>query len=306
MLDKHIWVIRLRYLISAVLAGSYILRVPLEQIFHQSYSMLALAAIVTVIVAANFIWIILLKRKDVTLESIGYYQCIFDLIVVSLIIHQYGASGLIGYMYVLVILVAGVLLPRKGIILIAAAASVLYLLLLLMEVYGYIVPLPPILGGVSLLPENIQFLLNVTIKVFFFYLIAISAANMQDLLSKTQKESEFLASFNQGIIDMIPMGVMVLDVGRNFVVYNPAMERTTFIPPDQAMGKSFDEVFAGVDDSWDQAITKVENSGEEVRLLGSRLPLSGGKEIRVNARIAPLKMNDQVLATVCVLQTATR
>lgn len=304
--DKHRWIIRLRYLLSVVLAGSYIMRVPLDHILTQGFDMMVLAAIILIVVAANFLWGLLLKRGEMPLETLGYYQCILDLVVVSLIVHQYGASGYPGYLFVLVILVAGILLPRRGITLIAAAAGVVYLMLLLMEHYGYTVPLPSILGGVSLLPANIQFLLDVVIKVFFFYIVAIAAANMQDMVSKQARESEFLAMFNKEVIEAIPIGVMVLDLGRSIALYNPAMERTSQVETAKAMGQPVADVFPGLDDAWMRALDQVEETGEEVRLLGATLPISGGKPVRVNARLQGLKLNDAILATVITIQTATR
>ncbi len=320
--DKHVWVIRLRYLISAVLAGSFIIRVPLESVLDMSLSfpMLVLAAIVTVIVATNVLWSVLLKRKDISADVLGYYQCIFDLIVISLLVHQFGASGPSGYLFVLVIFVAGLLLPRKGIVLIAAASSVLYLLLLLMERYGYSVPLDmklidfsdiqlvgdQELQAVGLLPANIQFLIDVVIKVFFFYLVAYSSANMQELLTKAQRESEFLAAFNQGIVDMVPMGIMVFDAGRNIVLFNPAMERTSFVKSEDAIGRPLHDVFPGLDESWGAAIEKTESTGEEIRLLGATMALPGDRSIRANVRFQPLKVQEQILGTVCCIQTAAR
>lgn len=306
MREKHVWVIRLRYVVSAVLAGSYILSVPVDQIFQQSWTMIAMAALIMLVIASNFLWVLMLKRGDVSHTNIGYYQCIFDLVVVSLLVHQHGASGLMGYLYILVILIAGVLLHRRGIILIAAASSVMYLLLLLFETYGYTVPLPKILGGVRLLPPNVQFLIDVVIKVFFFYLIALSCANMQDLLAKTTKESEFLANFNQGIIDMIPIGVMVIDAGRNIVMFNPAMERSTFIKSSEALGNEVNQVFKGIDEQLMSALSKVEESGDEVRLLGVHMPLPDGRDMKANIRLQPLKVDGQVLASVCIVQTAPR
>lgn len=305
-LDKQIWVIRLRYLVATVLAASYILSIPLEQIWNLSFSMLALAAIITIIVAANIVLTRFLKRPDVNLENIGFLQCALDLLVVSLIVHQHGASTLVGYLFVLVVLVAGVLLQRRGILLIAAIASVLYLLLLLLEHYGHSVPLPPILGGVGLLPKNAQFLIDVAMKVFFFYIIALAAANMQDMIARTNRENEFLAQFNQGIIDMVPMGIMVFDAGRNIVVFNPTMERTALVAPGAAMGKNVEEIFPGMNEAWGKALAQVEETGEEVRLLGAAMPLSGDRSVRVNARIQPLKLGEQILATVCLIQTGSR
>lgn len=308
MRDKHIWVIRLRYVVTAVLAGSFLLSVPLEQLLtvNLNIPILALAGIVLLVFAANFIWIILLKRDDISHETVGYWQCILDLLVVSLLVHQHGASGLMGYLFILVILVAGVLLQRKGIVLIAAISSVTYLLLLLLETYGWTVPLPDIIGGVKLLPENVQFLIDVCMKVFFFYIVALSCANMQDLLAKTAKESEFMAEFNKEIIEMVPVGVMVVDMGRNIVLFNPTMERTTFIKSDQAMGNPVTEVFKGLDESWNNAFTQSEEKGEEVRLLGTSIPIPGGKMSRANVRMQPLKVNNQTLGTVCIIQSAAR
>lgn len=305
-LDKQIWVIRLRYLVATVLAASYILAIPLEQLRDLSFPMLALAAVITIIVAANIVLTRLLNRSDANLERIGFLQCGLDLLVVTLIVHQHGAASLVGYLFVFVVLVAGVLLQRRGIVLIATLASVLYLLLLLLEYLGHSVPLPPLLGGVGLLPKNAQFLIDVAIKVFFFYLIAIAAANMQDMIARTNRENEFLARFNQGIIDMVPMGVMVFDAGRNLIVFNPTMERIALVASGAAQGRRVEEIFPGLNETWGKALAQVEETGEEVRLLGATLALAGGRAIRVNARIQPLKFNERVLATVCLIQTGSR
>jgi len=321
LIEKHIWVIRLRYLISAVLAGSFIIRLPLHSILDMSFSipMLTLAATVTVIVAANILWSVLLKRKDISSDKIGYYQCIFDLIVVSLLVHQFGAAGPAGYLFVLVIFAAGLLLPKRGIIIIAAISSLLYLLLLLMELYAISVPYEmklidfndvQLLGEeelqmVGLLPKNIQFLVEVTIKVFFFYLVAFSSANIQELISKTQRESEFLAAFNKEIVDSVPVGVMVLDVEKNIVLMNPFIERAALLSQEEVLGKKIDDVFLGLDSSWFSAIDKVLETCEELHLLGCILPLKNNREIRLNAVISPMKVEGQVIGTICLLQTGS-
>lgn len=309
--NKHLWVIRLRFVLCFVLAGSFILRVPVESILNLSLSwpMLALAAIVLVVTASNFIWLRLLKRSDVSLESIGYLQCIADLVVVTLLVHQYGAQKPMGFLYVAVILTAGVLLPRKGIILIAASASVLFLLLLLREYFGYTSPLPelpPMLPEDGLLPANILFFINICIKGFFFYIVAISCANMQDMIQKAAKESEFLASFNQGIIDIVPIGIMVIDRAGTIAMFNPMMAQTTQVSVEDAMGRTLAETFKGLDSTWETALAQVESTGEEVRLLGAVLPNASGKPIRCNVRFQPLKVGDQILGSVCLVQTAAR
>lgn len=302
--DRNAWVIRLRFIVIAVLTGNYLLNVPLDTIIW--YRTGFAVAVAVVVLAANIIWTILLKRHSMPVETLGYYQCIFDLLAVSLVVYQHGASGSAGYLYVFVILIAGVLLQRRGIILIAFSSVVLYMAFLLLETSGKIEPLPPMSGEGGLLPPQVQFLIDISIKGFFFFLIALACVNMQDLLTKMTKESEFLADFNKSIINMIPVGVVVFDASKSVVVFNPAMERITLANAEKSMGRSIGDVFPGIDESWRAAIDKVESTGEEVRLLGALLPLVGGKTVRVNAKLQPLTINDQVLATVCTIQAASR
>jgi hypothetical protein len=72
------------------------------------------------------------------------------------------------------------------------------------------------------------------------------------------------------------------------------------------MGKHIEEIFPGMNEAWGKALAQVEETGEEVRLLGAAMPLSGDRSVRVNARIQPLKLGDQILATVCLIQTGSR
>lgn len=306
VLDRQRLVLKLRFIVVAVLTGNYLIGIPFETIEKLIYRAGVMLAVAVVVSSANMIWMILLKKQTMPPDTLSYYQCIFDLLAVSLVCYQHGATSSAGYLFVMVIMLAGVLLPKRGIMLIAFSSVVLYMAFLLLETNNWFTPLPPSVPGEGLLPDQLQFVVDISIKGFFFFLIAIACSNMQQLLAKMTKESEFLADFNKSIVNMIPSGVMVLDAGRNVVVFNPAMARITLVEEEKAMGNNFLELFPGIDDAWSNAIEKAETAGEEVRMLGATLPIGIGKQLRVNASMKPLKMHDQVLAVVCTIQTATR
>ncbi|MBL4890025.1 MAG: PAS domain-containing protein [Candidatus Lindowbacteria bacterium] len=302
--QRNSWVVRLRFVVIFVLTGNYILG--MDSALDLLYRMDWLAGVAVICVATNALWTILLKKDSVPLRSISYYQCIFDLILISIVVYQLGAGSPAGWLYVFVILIAGILLEKRGIMLVSLASVILYMVFMLLEFYGYHEPLPPMKSGIDLLKPEQNFLISVIIKGFFFFIVGLACSHLQELLMKMTNESQFLADFNKQINDMIPVGVMVFNTLHSIEVFNPAMERISWIDVDDAMGKDIAEVFPGLDSTWRDALEKVEHSGEEVRLLGAILPIRGGKSVRVNARLQALKMNDQVLATVCTVQTASR
>lgn len=305
-MERQSWVIRLRFVVIAVFSANYILGIPIDDPWVLWERAGFAISVVVISMAANIIWRIALKTNRLTPDALAYYQCIFDLLAVSLIVYRHGPGSAASYLYIIVILMAGLLLPKRGILVIAFACTVLYMIFDLMQINGYLVPLPIVESSAALLPSEIHFLLGVVIKGFFFFIIAFSCAHLQDLLHRMTRESEFLADFNSQVIQMIPVGVVVMNIAREIEVFNPAMVRISWIDAVDAIGKHVSDVFPGIDTAWNEALERVEKTGEEVRLLGTLLPIANGKTIRVNARLEPLRMKDQILAVVCTIQTAHR
>ncbi|RMH58886.1 MAG: PAS domain S-box protein [Candidatus Hydrogenedentota bacterium] len=302
-LDRLQWVIRLRFIVIAVLGGNYLIQMPLNQIWNRGSFILSLCVVV---LGANMIWHLLLKHRRMPAMNLAYYQCIFDLLAVSIVLFRHGVSGTMGYLFIFVILISGILLPRRGILLIAFSSVVLYFTFLILEVTGRNVPIPPATGLTPLLPEQAMFVVDVAIKGFFFFLVAFACANMQDLIGKMVRESEFERKFNQAIVEVLPTGVIVFDLGSNIVLFNPMAEQITLYKSDEVMGRGLEEVFSGIDPSWSRALERVIESEEEVRLLGAPLPIKNGKTIRVNVRLQPLSIDNQVLGVLCTLFSSLR
>lgn len=301
------WVIRLRSVVTVVLVGLAVVTAPTREVWQQ---VVPVAGLALVVFAANALWRFLLERRLLPNDRIALYQCLFDVFAISLAVYHFGTGGFTGFLYLIVIVVAGVLLPRDKTLYMAAAASAVYFLLLFMETYGYFRPVPPASPGEGLLEVQIPqagILVNLGVKVFFFYLVALSIANLQDLLQRYTREADFLARFNKSIINAVPVGVMVLDLARRIVRINPAMCRATFLAKeDEALGKALDEVMPGAEEAWSDAFARVEESKEEVRLLGATVPLRGGADLRANIRLQPILEDGEVLGTVLSFQLAGR
>ncbi len=301
------WVIRLRSVVTLVLVGLAIVTAPVRDVWFRVVPVIGIAALVF---AANALWSILLSRKRIPIERLALYQCLFDIFVVSIGVYQFGTSGAAGFLYLLVIITSGVLLPRDKTLYMAGAASAVYFLLIFMETYRYFIPIPPAQKGEGLLETQLphaDLLVNLGVKVFFFYLVALACANLQDLLGRFSREADFLARFNRSVIEAIPVGVLVLDSTHSVIRMNAAMARTLLLSSETAaLGKHLGEILPGIGGEWDRGLAKIEHDKQEVRLLGATVPLSNSRTMRANVRMQPILEQGEVLGVVLTFQLASK
>lgn len=134
----------------------------------------------------------------------------------------------------------------------------------------------------------------------------VEAEKARDAADESGREAKFMAEFNRAIIENVPVGVLVLASDGQVLVYNAAMERITEVPPADALERHYNEIFPGLADQWAAILQKVQESGEEMHLLGVRVPTIRGREVTANVRILPLKTGDAVLGVVLAFQTPKR
>lgn len=351
--EKFGGIIAVRWIVSIAFPGALIIGAPPEAFVEVA---VRVGGIALFLLAANAVWWLSLRRYLFSLENLALVQPLYDLAALAFGLHLYGsASGPAGFLFVLVVLEAGILLPRRGSVLVAGAASIAYALLLLLEAQGLGNPLFPSTLSAGLLPAEANLVIQALVKILFFYVVAYLAADFTeafdaahrrtvealaaaqaaersaraaeddartaqraaeqsagearaalDRAREASKEATFMAEFNKAIIENIPIGVIVLAADTQILVYNAAMMRITEIPPIDALNRRLDDVFPGLSREWEDPLRRVQETGEEIHLLGVKVPLRDGNYVPANVRILPLKTGDAVLGVVLAFQTSKR
>jgi PAS domain S-box-containing protein len=309
---EKVWgVVALRWFLAFVLPGSLIIGAPPDLFLEVS---IRVGGIALFLLAANVLWWWAARRDLADERALGYLMCLFDLTALAFGLHLYGgASGVSGFLFLLVVLEGGFLLDRRGAGLVVGAVAGVYALLLLVEAQGLGNPLFPSPLGDGLLEARINLLVQAAIKIFLFLLVSEVASRFRETLAaaheevlRNEKEAKFMAEFNRAIIENVPVGVIVLAADGRVVVYNAAMERITEVPPADAIERHYDKIFPGLAAQWEASFQKVQETGEEMHLLGVRIPTLRGREFTANVRILPLKSGEAVLGVVLAFQTAKR
>jgi two-component system, NtrC family, sensor histidine kinase PilS len=172
-------------------------------------------------------------------------QVLTDLILVSLVVHETGGwDSSLNFLYPLVIIVAGILLPRVWAQLVAALAFILYGTVLELNYYG-IVP-----SYCTTHPELKALQGIILVNLFAFLAVAYLAGLLVSKLREARVELkdtsgalEDLQILHENIIQSISSGLITTGLdGRITLVNNAALkllERT----PDELLGKSVTGLF---------------------------------------------------------------
>lgn len=129
-----------RLLFSCLLLGSTVL---LE--FYRPHSQNAgplnlLYGLIGVIFLLSLAYALAMRRVA-NLRALAYLQTVIDSLLVTVILHVTGGfSSLFSFLYLVVIVYSGLLLPRRGTLMIAALCSLQFGLMVDLEYYGFLNP----------------------------------------------------------------------------------------------------------------------------------------------------------------------
>ena len=172
-------------------------------------------------------------------------QVLTDLIMVSLVVHETGGwDSSLNFLYPLVIIVAGILLPRVWAHLVAALAFILYGTVLELNYYG-VVP-----SYCTTHPELKALRGIIFVNLFAFLAVAYLAGQLVAKLRQARVQLkdasgalEDLQILHENIIQSVSSGLITTGLDGRITLVNNAAQRLLERAPDQLLGKPVSGLF---------------------------------------------------------------
>jgi two-component system, NtrC family, sensor histidine kinase PilS len=166
-------------------------------------------------------------------------QVLTDLIMVSLVVHETGGwDSSLNFLYPLVIIVAGILLPRVWAHLVAAMAFILYGTVLELNYYG-VVP-----SYCTTHPELKALRGIILVNLFAFLAVAYLAGQLVAKLRQARVQLkdasgalQDLQILHENIIQSVSSGLITTGLDGRITLVNNAAQRLLERTPDQLLGK---------------------------------------------------------------------
>src|SRR5271167_4803395 len=175
-------------------------------------------------------------------------QVLTDLILISLVVHETGGwDSSLNFLYPLVIIVAGILLPRVWAHLVAALAFILYGIVLELNYYG-VVP-----SYCTTHPELKALRGIIFVNLFAFLAVAYLAGQLVAKLRQARVQLkdasgalEDLQILHENIIQSISSGLITTGLDGRITLVNNAAQKLLERSPDQLLGKPVCGLFLDV------------------------------------------------------------
>jgi two-component system sensor histidine kinase PilS (NtrC family) len=172
-------------------------------------------------------------------------QVLTDLFLVSLVVHQTGGwDSSLNFLYPLVIIVAGILLPRVWAHLVAALAFILYGTVLELNYYGvvksYCITHPEL--------QTLQAIIFVNLFAYLAiaYLAGLLSAKLRQARVQLKNASgalENLQILHENIIQSISSGLITTGLDGHITLVNSAAQKLLECTPSQLLGKPVTTIF---------------------------------------------------------------
>ncbi|MBW2624334.1 MAG: PAS domain S-box protein, partial [Deltaproteobacteria bacterium] len=214
-----------------------------------SATLAGLYSLIVGIYLLTFVYALILPRIfPQTIQA--YFQSFGDVVITTAIIYLTGGiDSIFSFMYILAIIMASMVLYRKGAIIIAAFSTIAYGLILDLHFYQKIIPLYTYSG----LQEHYlasEVLYQLLINMCAFFLVAYLSGYFAQQAEETRrrlliKESDLerLEGLNESIIQSIDTGLMTLGAEGEILSCNPAGERITGYRFLQIQGRPYHQLF---------------------------------------------------------------
>jgi two-component system sensor histidine kinase PilS (NtrC family) len=172
-------------------------------------------------------------------------QVLTDLIMVSLVVHETGGwDSSLNFLYPLVIIVAGILLPRVWVHLVAALAFILYGTVLELNYYG-VVP-----SYCTTHPELKALRGIIFVNLFAFLAVAYLAGQLVSKLRQARVQLkdasgalEDLQILHENIIQSVSSGLITTGLDGRITLVNNAAQKLLGHSPEELMGKPVSGLF---------------------------------------------------------------
>ena len=172
-------------------------------------------------------------------------QVLTDLVLVSLVVHETGGwDSSLNFLYPLIIIVAGILLPRVWAHLVAALAFILYGTVLELNYYGLVKSYCTTHPELKTLQAII--FVNLFAYVAIAYLAGLLTTKLRQArvqLSNASGALENLQILHENIIQSISSGLITTGLDGRITLVNSAAQKLLECTPDQLLGKPVNQVF---------------------------------------------------------------
>src|SRR5262245_58612148 len=270
VMDRRKWLLRLihiRLVIFTIFGAAEATR------SNSALDMIVLLAVVYVLSAC---WYGLLKLNGAYVWQ-SYLQVGVDLFLITWAINRTGGvDSYLAPLYFLEIVVASILLEKRGAFWAGTATSVIHFAHLDLGYFGYI-PFPP--STIDL--PSLQYIIS--LSSFGFCSVAFLSNYLADSwrrtgaeLQKSTDQVAFLQAFSDRIMHSLGTALITTDTKGQIYLFNRAAETITGYRSHQARGLNISEVFPGLSPSYGKPhfeISTTRQDGGSVHLRFSVAPL---------------------------------
>ena len=233
----------LRVLFVSVILGALIIIRFRETHVYITDAQSAPYILLAVIYFTNIVYIFLIKYLG-RIRLQAYFQLFFDTIFSTFFIYATGGiDSIFSFLFILNIISGGIILSRKGGILIASASSILYGLMLDLHYYGLIHPIGSRVNYTSDSYNSAFLFYTILVNMAAFYLVGYLSGFLAEQtkrsraeLKETKLDLSKLEILHESIINSIASGLIVLDDKERVILFNPTAEKILGIQTHQISG----------------------------------------------------------------------
>jgi two-component system, NtrC family, sensor histidine kinase PilS len=238
------WLVKVRILILTFLLG---IQLAVAQLTPTRLPLRLFLSTILLWYTVSLFYVLLLSFwKEHRLQA--SLQVLTDLIMVSLVVHETGGwDSSLNFLYPLVIIVAGILLPRVWAHLVAALAFILYGMVLELNYYGIV------RSYCSTHPEVKALRGIIFVNLFAFLAVAYLASLLVTKLREARVELkdasgalEDLQILHENIIQSVSSGLITTGLDGRITLVNSAAQKLLERRPDQLLGNPVTGLFLDV------------------------------------------------------------
>lgn len=265
------------------------------------YSLIGLTYFLTIIYA-------LALRRIRNVYWFAYGQIFFDTIFITILVYLTGGiESLFPLAYILSIISASLVLPKKGTYVIASVSAALYGACLNLEYYGLIHPLgasgPYLYGSQDILYRIFVYFLAFTVVAALVNHLGEELRTKGKELRQKQLDYEELEAFHQNVIQSLDSGLITTDRSGRISFLNKTAYRILGINRSIGVSVDLDNLLSVLKASYPMESAKWEDIYRREEATFKR---PDGKVIHLGLSRSPLKdMNGGLVGSILIFQDIT-
>ena len=204
--------------------------------------------LIAAVYVLTFTYLVVFKYVK-NLAKFAYFQILLDTVFITAIIYTTGGiESMFSLLYLLNIISGGIILYRRGGVMVASLSTILYGALLDFSYYGFISPMGAD-SSYGFAYQSGDIFYRILVNGAAFYLMAFLSSFLSEQTRKSQTELKArqkdianLEILNENIIQSITSGLVALDENERIIVFNRGAETLFNMDSKDAIQKNIHEV----------------------------------------------------------------